>query len=89
MPNSVATTLTGLGETSLPRPRRLSSPVTTNATVSPEDTNERKGPTATSGVPKKIICLGRVIGKGASIATLSERVRARYFSGSSRAFGIR
>ncbi len=51
-PSSVAATFTGLGVSSLPRPRRRSGRVTQSAMSWPAATSARKGGTAMSGVPR-------------------------------------
>ena len=51
-PNSIAASFTGLGESPLPRPRRLSMRVMTRTTSWPAWTTARSGPTAISGVPR-------------------------------------
>ncbi len=69
MPKSVAARFTGLGESSPPRPRRLSTRVITNATSTPAATNARSGDTATSGVPRNTMRLAAPVGNAARVVT--------------------
>ena len=51
-PSRSAAAFTGLGDSSLPRPRRLSAPVTTSAMSCPAATSASSGGTAIAGVPR-------------------------------------
>ena len=64
-PRSSAACFTGLGESSLPRPRRLSARVITCATSTPASTRARSGGTAMAGVPRKTTRRIGPLGSGA------------------------
>ena len=78
--SSCAVSLTGLGEVCEPRPLRLSIPVTTRSTTKPAATSALSGPTAISGVPKKMTRSVGPFGNAAMDFTSIASAPVRWFS---------